>query len=195
MLHLTLSSISFAYALQQQDSHDALSLKYRQAITTFQENAKEYAQLRNELETKLPKLPKETSAERIEEHETALQDLVRVARAGAKPGDVFVPQVAEYIRATIRDEFKGQDRRELRKTVMEADTKDVPLRVNYPYPGTEEFAEIPPTLLLRLPELPKQVKYRFVGRHILLVDGENGLIIDYMLDALPGKDARRRKPA
>ena len=44
---------------------------------------------------------------------------------------------------------------------------------------------MPPTLLLKLPQLPKQVRYRFVGRHMILMDRENDLIIDYMLDALP----------
>jgi hypothetical protein len=44
---------------------------------------------------------------------------------------------------------------------------------------------MPPTLLLKLPQLPKQVRYRFVNRHMLLVDRENGLIVDYMLNALP----------
>jgi hypothetical protein len=29
------------------------------------------------------------------------------------------------------------------------------------------------------------VKYRFVGRNMLLVDRDNNLIIDYMLNALP----------
>jgi hypothetical protein len=57
--------------------------------------------------------------------------------------------------------------------------------VNYPYPEAKELVEMPPTLLLVLPPLPKQVRYRYVGKHMLLVDRENGLIIDYMLDALP----------
>jgi hypothetical protein len=90
------------------------------------------------------------------------------------------------IRATIKSEFKGKEKQELRKDVLvEADTKAVPLRVNYPYPESEELLEMPPTLLLRLPQLPKQIRYRFVGRNMLLVDRENGLIVDYMLDALP----------
>jgi hypothetical protein len=45
--------------------------------------------------------------------------------------------------------------------------------------------EMPATLLLRLPQLPKQVRYRFVGRNMLLVDRENGLIVDYMTNAVP----------
>ena len=44
---------------------------------------------------------------------------------------------------------------------------------------------MPPTLLLKLPQLPKQLRYRFVNRNLLLVDRENGLIVDYMTNAIP----------
>jgi hypothetical protein len=57
--------------------------------------------------------------------------------------------------------------------------------VNYPYPESQEVLEMAPTLLLRLPQLPKQLRYRFVGPNLLLLDRENGLIIDYMTNALP----------
>jgi len=39
--------------------------------------------------------------------------------------------------------------------------------------------------LMRLPQLPKQLRYRFVRSNLLLVDRENGLIVDYMTKALP----------
>ena len=108
------------------------------------------------------------------------------ARAGAKHGEVFTPEASALIRAIIKDEFKGRERVELRDTVLrEADTKAVPLRVNHPYPESQELLEMPATLLLRLPQLPKQVRYRFVGRNLLLVDRENGLIVDYMTNAIP----------
>jgi hypothetical protein len=85
---------------------------------------------------------------------------------------------------TIR-QLTPAERQELKASVMQADTKGVPLRVNYPYPENKELTQIPPTLLLRLPELPQQVKYRFVNRNLLLVDHENGLIVDFMPGALP----------
>src|SRR6185369_12873013 len=110
----------------------------------------------------------------------------RAARAGAKHGDIFTPKAAALVRATIKDEFKGKDRVELLKTVLvESEVKALPLRVNYPYPETKEQLEMPPPLLLRLPQLPKQIRYRFVGDSMLLVDRENGLILDYMTGALP----------
>ncbi|HEX8474336.1 MAG TPA: hypothetical protein VF666_09915 [Pyrinomonadaceae bacterium] len=171
-------------AVQKGDSKSVAAVQ-NPAVTAFEEDVKEYAKLREGLEEKLPKLHKESTPEQIEAHKKAFEAAVRTARSDAKPGSLFTPEIAAHIRATIKNEFKGAERQELREEVLDADTKGVPLRVNYPYPETKELTQIPPTLLLKLPQLPKQVRYRFVGQHLLLVDRENGLIIDYMLNALP----------
>ena len=152
----------------------------------FEKRVKDYVQLRETIEAKMPKLSKEAKPEEIEAHKKQLQESVRAARAGSRHGDIFTPAAAALVRAIIKDEFKGKDRIELQKTVLiESEVKALPLRVNYPYPETQEQLEMPPPLLLRLPQLPKQIRYRFVGDNMLLVDRENGLILDYMTDALP----------
>jgi hypothetical protein len=188
VLLLAALPLSFAYgsargALTLSSQGDAAG--NRQAVAKFEERVKDYALLREELEGKLPKLPKESTPEEIQAHKTAFEEIVRESRAEAKQGDLFTPDIAAHIRRLMRNELKGQNGRELRQTILEAETKGVPLRVNYSYPENKELTQIPPTLLLKLPQLPKQVRYRFVGRHLLLVDRENGLIIDYMLNALP----------
>jgi hypothetical protein len=170
---------------QQPDPLDTLSVKDRETVVAFQERVKDYSKLRESIEDKMPKLSKESTPAEIEAHKKEFENRVRSARTDAKPGQIFTPDIATYIRALIRSEFKGTERKELRETVLEADTKGVPLRVNYAYPETKELVEMPPPLLLKLPTLPKQVRYRFVGRNMLLVDRENGLIVDYMLNALP----------
>ena len=142
--------------------------------------------MREALEEKMPKLSKEAKPEEIQAHKTQFQERVRNARLTSKRGDVFTPDATALIRKMIKDEFKGRDRVEFRDTVLrEAENKGVPLRVNYPYPESQELMEMPPTLLLRLPQLPKQLRYRFVRQNLLLVDRENGLIIDYMTNAVP----------
>jgi hypothetical protein len=173
------------FGQQPQKSQSNISAKDKQTVAAFEKRVKGYVQLREQLEERMSKLPDKSTPEQIEAHKVAFEGTVRTARVGAKQGDVFTPDIIKYIRMTIKNEFKGKDRLELRKMVMEADTKGVPLRVNYTYPDNKELVEMPPTLLLKLPQLPKQVKYRFVNRHMLLVDRENGLIVDYMLDALP----------
>ncbi len=170
---------------QKPEAQVGISATAKLAVEAFEKRAKEYSTLRESIEGGMPKLSKESTPAEIQAHMTAFVEKVKAARAGAKPGQLFTPDIAEHIRATIKTEFKGSERRELRETVLEADTKGVPLRVNYAYPDSKELVEMPATLLLKLPQLPKQLRYRFVGKNMLLVDRENGLIIDYMLNALP----------
>ena len=172
--------------VQQTQPVRALSSNDKLLVEAFEKRAKDYAKMREQLEEKMPKLSKEAKPEEIQTHKKQFQERVRAARTGAKPGDVFTPEAMTFIRAVIKDEFKGKERIEFRDTVLkESDTKAVPLRVNYPYPESQELLEMPATLLMRLPQLPKQLRYRFVGRNLLLVDRENGLIVDYMTNALP----------
>ena len=163
-----------------------LSESDQRIADAFEKRVKAYARMREDLEGKMPKLSSEAKPEEIEHHKKQFQERVRAARTGSKRGEMFTPESQTLIRAIIKDEFKGRQRAEFRETVLrEAENKSVAIRVNYPYPEQGELLEMPPTLLLRLPPLPKQVRYRFVRQNLLLVDRENGLIIDYMTNALP----------
>lgn len=157
----------------------------KRTIVAFENRVKAYMKLRDRIKAKLPKLSKDSTPEQIESYRKSFEAQVRAARAGVKNGDIFRAGVATYIRKTLRTEFQGKDRAELRDIAFEAETQGVPLRVNYPYPEKNELSEMPATLLIKLPQLPKEVRYRFVGRNMLLVDRDNNLIIDYMVDALP----------
>jgi hypothetical protein len=163
-----------------------LSPNDKRIAETFEKRVKTYSKLREDLESKMPKLSTDAKPEQIEHHKKQFQERVRAARSGAKQGELFTPESQTLIRAIIKDEFKGRDRVEFRDTVLrEAENKSVQLRVNYPYPEQGELLEMPATLLMRLPQLPKQIRYRFVRQNLLLVDRENGLIVDYMTNALP----------
>lgn len=153
--------------------------------TAFNERLKQYIKLREKSARELPKLADESTPAEIEANLVALRTRIIAARAGAKPADLFTSDIASHIRKIIRQEFQGERLRQLRETLREADTKGVLFRVNTPYPETKELIEMPPTLLVKLPALPKQLHYRFVGRSMLLVDKEARLIVDYMPQALP----------
>lgn len=157
----------------------------RRTVATFLSRTKAYVKLRNRVESKLTKLSTDSTPQQMATHKKSFEDGVRLARVGAKPGDIFTAGAAEYLRRLIRTEFKGQDRAEVKEVILDAETGGVPLKVNYPYPETKEVSTVPPTLLLKLPPLPKELNYRFVGHHMLLIDKENGLILDYMLNTLP----------
>ena len=157
----------------------------KKAVARFEGRAKDFVKLRNRVKGKLPSLSKDSTPEQIETYRKNFEAALRAARTGAKAGNIFNHEGADYIRRTVKTECKGRDRAELREIVFEAENDGVPLRVNYTYPVTKELTEMPATLLLQLPQLPKELKYRFVGRNMLLVDRDSHLIIDYMLNALP----------
>ncbi|MGI9067958.1 MAG: hypothetical protein ACR2HX_16345 [Pyrinomonadaceae bacterium] len=184
-LMLCLSLAMLAKAQETSDVQGRVSPADEKTIAAFRARVRKYTKRREAIEAEMPKLSKEATPEQIRTHRTELGGKVRAARAGAKRGEVFTPAIARYIRSTIRDTLKGAERAEFRKTVLEAETKGVPLKVNYTYPEDKELVQMPPTLLLKLPQIPKQVRYRFVGRNLLLVDRENDLIVDYMFNALP----------
>jgi hypothetical protein len=54
--------------------------------------------LHTSIERSLPNLPKEATPQQIDKNQRALENLVREARATAKPGDVFTPEAREYDR-------------------------------------------------------------------------------------------------
>jgi hypothetical protein len=155
------------------------------AIDAFEKRVKDYIELRNKVRANAPKLSKDSTAEQIHAYRTALENSLRSARPNAKRGEFFLPATADFIRRTLKTEFQGKDRRELREKIFETETQGVVLRVNYPYAQTAEFSEMPATLLAKLPQLPKELRYRFVARNMLLVDRESDVIIDIMPDALP----------
>jgi hypothetical protein len=163
----------------------AITTKEKATLKGFDDRVKAYIKLRESVKSRLPKLSKDSTPEQIESYRKTFAEQMRQARAGVKNGDLFRASVAAYIRKTLRTEFQGKDRAELRDIVFDEETAGVPLRVNYPYPEQKEFTEMPATLLAKLPPLPKELRYRFVGRNLLLVDRDNILIIDYMVDALP----------
>jgi hypothetical protein len=155
------------------------------AIDVFEKQVKDYIELRNKVRANAPKLSKDSTPEEINAYRTTLQDSLRSARPNAKRGEFFRPETADFIRRTLKAEFQGKDRQQLREQIFETETKGVVVRVNYPYAQSAELSEMPATLLTKLPQLPKELRYRFVGHNMLLVDRESDVIIDFMPDALP----------
>lgn len=171
-----------ALSLQAQNT---LASSDKRIISDFEKRTKKYSDLRESRRRSLPKVSENATPEQIEAHKIAFQKSIQSARINAKQGDIFTPAAARHIRAVIKSEFKGFEGTELRKTVLEADTTGVPLKINFPYPESKELVEMSPALLLSLPQLPKPLRYRYIGRSLAILDRDNSLIIDFMTDALP----------
>ena len=163
----------------------ALSTDDKKIIADFEVRAKRYAELRNKAQQKLPKLPESATPEQIEAHQTGLRNAVLAWRVNARQGGLFTQSASSLIRNIIKSEFKGYEGAEIRQAVFDADTKGVPIKVNVVYPESKELVEMSPALLLTLPQMPKELRYRYIGRSLVIMDRDVGIIIDFLKDALP----------
>jgi hypothetical protein len=44
---------------------------------------------------------------------------------------------------------------------------------------------MPPTLLINLPQLPREVAYRIVGHDLVLLDTEARIVVDFIPGVIP----------
>jgi len=172
-----------------------------ETLRKFQHEIEEYVELRQSVLTQIPPInPKSTPAE-IEAHQKALTQAIIAYRRGAKRGDIFKPEVEAAIRRTLHREFASAQGPALLKDIKQGNPKvegnplpkdpskevkpSVTVAVNALYPDSAPFSSVPPSLLLKLPLLPEQVRYRFIGRALILRDTEANVILDYIPDVVP----------
>jgi hypothetical protein len=159
----------------------------------FNRRVADYLKLRREAVAGLPAVRKNAQPEDIRASKLAQADAIRKARTGAKQGDIFTSGFQQYVREVIGIATRGEGGKPAKKTAMvgnpahehESPAQPVELKVNAQYPGSAPLSSVPPSLLLALPELPKELDYRFVGRNLILHDVNAGLIVDYIQDAIP----------
>src|ERR1044071_10201612 len=68
------------------------------ALQLFEKQVNDYIELRKKVRASAPKLSKDSTPEQINAYRTALEESMRNARAGAKRGELFRPEMADYIR-------------------------------------------------------------------------------------------------
>jgi hypothetical protein len=67
----------------------------------------------------------------------------------------------------------------------------IALHVNDDWPPDAPRATVPPRLLTSLYPLPDGLEYRFIDRHLVLLDTEALLIVDIVRDVVPSVVRRR----
>ena len=131
--------------------------------------------------------PKPTnSAVKLAESKNAMAEKTQTARAEAKQGDIFTPEIAAYFRKRISATLAGQQGAKIRSSLRHAEPlRNIDLHVNQKYPDGLPFQSVPPTLLLNLPRLQKELEYRIVGRDLALHDIATNIIVDFIPGAVP----------
>jgi hypothetical protein len=139
------------------------------AFGEFTERVQQYVKLQKAM----PRLRSTKHRKEIVERRHALAQHIRETRTSARPGDIFTPEAAAEFRRVIRIAFQGPNARSVRKTLRDGEPlSGWQLTVNGDYPEHLPMTTVPPTLLLRLPQLPEEVAYRIIGHDFVLQDTE-----------------------
>jgi len=154
----------------------------------FFDHVRAYINIHKTADSRVPSLKDTSDPAKISGREKALADEIRRERPGAQQGAVFTPSAAKEIGAIVAEDFKSRPMKDQKAILVEVPMKEPP-SINTDYPTTLPLATVPPTLLQKLPTLPEELEYRFLGRHLILRDIKANLIVDFIPDVVPAAPA------
>ena len=162
-----------------------LSEQEAKALATMNERLEAYLEIHKDLEKGLPKLPEDATPKQIDTNQRMFEQKMREARKNAKRGEIFTGAAEPVIKRLLAAAFSGDEGRELMKSIMDEYPAGVKITVNGRYPDTVPVSTVPPEILQTLPKLTEDLEYRFIGRHMILLDTHAHVIADYIENALP----------
>ena len=150
-------------------------------LADFKTRIDGYVDLRKKADSGAPTLKETNEPAKIQMAQEALAKRIMTTRAHAKRGDIFTPEITLRFRRLLRPELKDPDTKQL---IQEDNPGNVKFKVNGPYPDAEPLSTVPPNVLASLPQLPPDLEYRFVGKHLILRDSRANLVVDYIANAI-----------
>jgi hypothetical protein len=148
-------------ALQAPNPPDCSAPEWGDKVTRFNAQIAAYAELRSGFESGRPT-------------RTVLAQKIRQARATAKQGDIFTPAISIEFKRALAREVNAHTY----KVIMDDNPGEMLAQVNGAYPEGKPLSTMSPNVLAVLPRLPQDIEYRFVERHLILLDTRAKLILD-----------------
>lgn len=155
-------------------------------LEDFKQRVDAYMKVRKEAIKDAPRLKETTDVAQIKAAQDGMAEKIRSARASAKRGDIFTPEIVAQFRRLLYPELKGDEGRDA-KEILKDDApapQSIPFKVNAKYPDGAPVPTVPANLLLSLPTLPEPLQYKIIGKHLILLDEEADVIVDYALNVI-----------
>jgi hypothetical protein len=154
------------------------------ALEAFTKRVGDYMALQKKTAGTLPNVPGKPTPKQLDDHQRELGKLMMQARAGARKGDVFGLAVSALIRRNLAPIFKGPEGARVRQAIIEEPHPAIPA-VNARYPDEVPLSTMPPDVLKALPKIEEGLEFRFIGRHLILLDTRSHLVVDVVDNAMP----------
>jgi hypothetical protein len=153
-------------------------------LADFQKRIEAYRKLHDKVAKGSAEMKQTDDPARINATEAELAERIRAARKDARPGDIFTPEIRAAFRRLMYPELKGSEGQETKAAIKEDAPKHLALKVNASYPSGQPRPTVPANLLASLPRLPEDLEYRIIDRHLILLDVDANLIVDYIPNAI-----------
>lgn len=155
-----------------------------QAMADFKKRVDAYLELRRAVASKLPEVKETGDPAKISHREEALGKAIAKARATAKAGDVFGPEMSPHLQRILAEDWNSRSDAD-RKAIFKEIPPGLVLKVNQRYPTTIPLVSVPAKLLAQLPTIPEELEYRLVDRRLLLRDRDANVIVDVLVGTAP----------
>ena len=176
-LAVVLASASIAQTLPtpQADPQPTFRLQvWGYIVADFSERVQNYFDLRSKLEEGLPPLRVTDDVAEIRRARRARAKAIQAARHGAHEGDIFSPAISAEFKEVLALEMNAKTW----AVIMDDNPGEFSHKINGIYPDGKPFSTVPGPILAALPALPDGIEYRFLGRHLVLLDVRAGVILD-----------------
>jgi hypothetical protein len=145
-------------------------------VSDFKRRVDRYMQLREKIQRQ--------GARQNLVSQQAMAMRIRFARHDARPGDLFTPRIALALRRAMDPELRGLAALRARESIREDAPATFVLVVNGSFPEGESRSTMPGNVLQILPVLPNRLEYRIIDTHLVLIDVDADIVVDYMLDVM-----------
>jgi hypothetical protein len=161
--------------LQVRNTPDCSAPVWGDLATQFNAQLTAYETLRTELEKGLPPLVVTAKPGETSNTVRALANRIRVARGKARQGDIFTPAISVLFKQALLHEMDAHTWQIL---TDDDNPGEMLTQINGTYAIGKSLSTVPPNILAALPRLPRDIEYRFVERHLILLDTRARLILD-----------------
>lgn len=177
VLSMTVGALACATPPRDKASHDPV-------LQDLQSRVDKYAALEGRLAADGPVATTTADHSKTEAAQAALAARLQAARAQAQQGDIFAPHIAARLRQLLNTELRGDGSAATRGAIRDEETAaQFEPKVNAMLPDGPRTT-MPANVLRVLPRLPEELEYRIVDRHLLLVDAQTNVVVDYIRDVM-----------
>jgi len=153
-------------------------------VSDFRRRADKYMKLHEKLQNLGDRQKQREDISENLVSEQALAMRLRFARHDARPGDLFTAPITMALRRAMAAELRGAAARVARESIREGAPATFVLAVNGDYPAGASRSVMPGNVLKILPTLPAGLEYRIVDTHLVLIDLDANIVVDYILDVM-----------